>query len=37
MGERIYNRDEFLFLVFLLFLVGISFTIKETPDVICNR
>ncbi|XP_041360618.1 protein REDUCED WALL ACETYLATION 2-like isoform X2 [Gigantopelta aegis] len=35
--ERKYNRDEFLFLVFILFLVGCAFTIRSTPDKILNR
>ncbi|XP_045182242.2 uncharacterized protein LOC123540969 [Mercenaria mercenaria] len=35
--ERIYNRDEFLFLVFLLFLVACAFTIRPTTDKILNR
>lgn len=35
--ERVYNRDEFLFLVFLLFLVACAFTIRPTADKILNR
>lgn len=36
-GERIYARDTFLFLIFLLFLVAASFTTRSTPDIILNR
>ncbi|KAL4217841.1 N-acetylneuraminate 9-O-acetyltransferase [Mactra antiquata] len=35
--ERVYDRDEFLFLVFLLFLVACAFTISKTQDKILNR
>lgn len=35
--KRVYSRDEFLFLVFLLFLIACAFTIKPTSDKILNR
>ncbi|XP_046375580.2 protein REDUCED WALL ACETYLATION 2-like isoform X1 [Haliotis rufescens] len=34
---RVYSRDTFLFLVFLLFLVACVFTIRPTKDIILNR
>lgn len=36
-GERVYDRDTFLFLVFLLFLVGCGYTTRKTNDKILNR
>jgi hypothetical protein len=35
--ERVYNRDEFLFAIFLLFLVACAYTIRPTADKILNR
>lgn len=37
MGKREYDRDVFLFLVFLLFAAAVAFTIKPTQDKILNR
>lgn len=37
MGKREYDRDIFLFLVFLLFAAAVAFTIKPTQDKILNR
>ena len=34
---RIYDRDRFLFLIFILFLVGCVFTIRPAQDKILNR
>ena len=34
---RIYDRDLFLFLIFILFLVGCVFTIRPAQDMILNR
>ncbi|KAL8589136.1 hypothetical protein ACOMHN_052474 [Nucella lapillus] len=35
--ERVYSRDQFLFLLFLLFLVASAFTLTPTKDKILNR
>ncbi|KAL3887856.1 hypothetical protein ACJMK2_000245 [Sinanodonta woodiana] len=35
--ERKYDKDTFLFLIFLFFLVACGFTIKPTTDKILNR
>ncbi|XP_013418784.1 protein REDUCED WALL ACETYLATION 2 [Lingula anatina] len=35
--ERVYVRDTFLFLVFLLFLVASAFTVTPTADKLINR
>ncbi|KAH3752761.1 uncharacterized protein LOC127847875 [Dreissena polymorpha] len=37
MLERVYDRDEFLFLVFVLFLVACAFTLRPTSEKILNR
>ncbi|KAH9496689.1 Protein REDUCED WALL ACETYLATION 2 [Bulinus truncatus] len=36
-GERTYSRDQFMFLVFIFFLVSCCFTMKTNSDKILNR
>jgi len=37
LGERIYERDTFLFVVFIFFLVGCFCTLRPTNDKMLNR
>ncbi|XP_071479179.1 uncharacterized protein [Diadema antillarum] len=36
-AERAYVRDQFLFLVLIMFLVAMTFTVRTCPDKILNR
>nr|XP_054754363.1 uncharacterized protein LOC129260400 [Lytechinus pictus] len=36
-GERVYNRDQFMFFTLIMFLVAGVFTVRTCPDKLLNR